>query len=306
MDKAIFNEALDELQTINDMLRFLTSQFSAAELYFGHGTDNPWDEAVALVTYVLHLPPDIEKRVAECRLLRSEREAILTLASRRISERQPLPYLLNSAWFAGHEFYVDERVLIPRSPFAELLANKLEPYISEPPQRILDMCTGSGCIAIIAAITFPDAEVDAVDISTEALAVADENIHRHQLSDRVFPLPSDLFDELPAEIYDVILANPPYVEDGEMDELPSEYQYEPALALAAGEDGLDLVRRLLREAPNHLSDKGVLFCEVGASWPNLEQCFPEVPFRWIAFSNGGDGVFEISRSELLRYAEYFE
>ena len=210
MDKAIFDEALNELQTINDMLRFLASQFTAAELYFGHGTDNPWDEAVALVTQLLHLPPDAEKRIGDCRLLRTERQAILQLASQRISERKPLPYLLHSAWFGGHEFYVDERVLIPRSPFAELLANNLEPYVSTPPKRILDMCTGSGCIAIVAAMTFPEAEVDAVDISTAALEVADENIHRYQLSERVFPLPSDLFDELPAEIYDVILANPPF------------------------------------------------------------------------------------------------
>ncbi|MBQ1783121.1 MAG: 50S ribosomal protein L3 N(5)-glutamine methyltransferase [Gammaproteobacteria bacterium] len=306
MDKAIIDEARTQLVTIRDLVRFLTSRFTAAELYFGHGTDNPWDEAVALITHVLHLPPDADNKISDCRLLDSEKSEILELARRRIDERMPLPYLTHRAWFAGLEFYIDERVLIPRSPMAELLAANLEPYVNLAPRRILDMCTGSGCIAVAAAVTFPYAEVDAVDISHEALVVAEENIDRHRLSDRVFPLPSDLFDELPAEIYDVILANPPYVEDGEMDELPPEYQYEPALALAAGEDGLDLVRRLLREAPHHLTEHGVLFCEVGASWPNMEQAFPDIPFHWVQFNRGGDGVFVMTRAELMRYADHFE
>ena len=269
----------------------MASQFTAAELYFGHGTDNPWDEAVALVTQLLHLPPDAEKRIGDCRLLRTERQAILQLASQRISERKPLPYLLHSAWFGGHEFYVDERVLIPRSPFAELLANNLEPYVSTPPKRILDMCTGSGCIAIVAAMTFPEAEVDAVDISPDALEVAQLNIEQHGLEQRVFPILSDGYDALAGARYDLIVTNPPYVDAEDMADLPDEYRHEPELGLASGIDGLALTRRILREAAAHLTDGGVLVCEVGNSMVQLQQDYPEVGFDWLAFAHGGLGVF---------------
>ncbi|MCM2679232.1 50S ribosomal protein L3 N(5)-glutamine methyltransferase [Echinimonas agarilytica] len=305
MDKNIIEEAVAELSTIQDLLRWATSQFNGAAIYLGHGTDNAWDEAVALVTHALHLPGDVGHEILTARLTRTERQAVVDLILLRIERRLPLPYLTNKAWFAGLPFYVDERVLIPRSPVAEMIEHEFQPWLKHVPERILDLCTGSGCIAIALAHAFPAAEVDAVDISADALAVAEINISEYGLNERVFPMESDCFDALSGTTYDLIVSNPPYVDAEDMADLPEEYQHEPELALAAGHDGLDLVRRMLREAPDHLAENGLLVCEVGNSQVHMQHAFPDVPFIWIEFQNGGDGIFVIDRNSLLTHRAVF-
>ncbi len=237
MDKIFVDEAVNELQTIQDMLRWSVSRFSAANIWYGHGTDNPWDEAVQLVLPSLYLPLDIPEDMRTARLTSSEKHRIVERVIRRVNERIPVAYLTNKAWFCGHEFYVDERVLVPRSPIGELINNKFAGLISKQPQHILDMCTGSGCIAIACAYAFPDAEVDAVDISPDALAVAEQNIEEHGLIHNVIPIRSDLFRDLPKVQYDLIVTNPPYVDAEDMSDLPNEYRHEPELGLASGTDG---------------------------------------------------------------------
>ncbi|MBD1390262.1 50S ribosomal protein L3 N(5)-glutamine methyltransferase [Neiella sp. HB171785] len=305
MDKIFVDEAVNELVTIQDMLRWAMSRFNDAKIFLGHGTDNAWDEAVALVTHSLHLPGDIGNEVLTARLTRSERQRIVDLIMTRIQQRTPLPYLTHKAWFAGLPFYVDERVLIPRSPVAELIEQEFAPWLLERPQRILDLCTGSGCIAIALAYAFPEAEVDAVDISADALAVAEINIEEHGLTDRVYPLQSDCFDGIAGVKYDLIVSNPPYVDAEDMSDLPEEFQHEPELALAAGDDGLDLVRRMLCEAPNQLTDNGLLICEVGNSQVHMARAFPDVPFVWLELQNGGHGIFAIDRNALLTHSAAF-
>lgn len=294
-----------ELQTIQDMLRWSVSRFSAANIWYGHGTDNPWDEAVQLVLPSLYLPLDIPEDMRTARLTSSEKHRIVERVIRRVNERIPVAYLTNRAWFCGHEFYVDERVLVPRSPIGELINNKFAGLISKQPQHILDMCTGSGCIAIACAYAFPEAEVDAVDISPDALAVAEQNIEEHGLIHNVIPIRSDLFRDLPKVQYDLIVTNPPYVDAEDMSDLPNEYRHEPELGLASGTDGLKLTRRILGNAADYLADDGVLICEVGNSMVHLMEQYPDVPFTWLEFDNGGDGVFMLTKEQLIAAREHF-
>lgn len=305
LDKIFVDEAVNELHTIQDMLRWTVSRFNAAEVYYGHGTDNAWDEAVQLVLPSLYLPMDIPEDMRSARLTLSERHRIVERVIRRINERIPVAYLTNKAWFCGHEFYVDERVLVPRSPIGELIDNRFSGLIGHEPQHILDMCTGSGCIAIACAYAFPQAEVDAVDISSDVLAVTEHNIQQHGLEQQVTPIRSDLFRELPPLRYDLIVTNPPYVDEEDMSDLPDEFRHEPTLGLAAGSDGLKLVRRILACAPDYLSDDGVLICEVGNSMVHLMAQYPSIPFVWLEFDNGGDGAFMLTRQQLLACAEHF-
>lgn len=305
VDKIFVDEAVNELQTIQDMLRWSVSRFSAANIWYGHGTDNPWDEAVQLVLPSLYLPLDIPEDMRTARLTSSEKHRIVERVIRRVNERIPVAYLTNKAWFCGHEFYVDERVLVPRSPIGELINNKFAGLISKQPQHILDMCTGSGCIAIACAYAFPEAEVDAVDISPDALAVAEQNIEEHGLIHNVIPIRSDLFRDLPKVQYDLIVTNPPYVDAEDMSDLPNEYRHEPELGLASGTDGLKLTRRILGNAADYLADDGVLICEVGNSMVHLMEQYPDVPFTWLEFDNGGDGVFMLTKEQLIAAREHF-
>ncbi|MDC9588325.1 50S ribosomal protein L3 N(5)-glutamine methyltransferase [Xenorhabdus sp. XENO-10] len=306
MDKIFVDEVVTELQTIQDMLRWSASRFNAANIYYGHGTDNPWDEALQLVLPTLHLPQDIPETMMTSRLTSTERHLIVERVLCRINKRIPVAYLTNRAWFCGHEFYVDERVLVPRSPIGELINNQFAGLISHEPSTILDLCTGSGCIAIACAHAFPEAEVDAVDISADALAITEQNIENHGLSHRVIPIHSDLFRDMPPIKYDLIVTNPPYVDEEDMDDLPDEFRCEPELGLAAGVDGLQLARRILATAPDFLTEDGVLICEVGNSMVHLIEQYPEVPFTWLEFEHGGDGVFMLTRQQLVEYHEYFQ
>ncbi|WP_174865184.1 50S ribosomal protein L3 N(5)-glutamine methyltransferase [Pectobacterium polaris] len=305
MDKIFVDEAVSELHTIQDMLRWAVSRFNAANVYYGHGTDNPWDEAIQLVLPSLYLPLDIPEDMYTSRLITSERQRIVERVIRRVNERIPVAYLTNKAWFCGLEFYVDERVLVPRSPIGELINNYFDEQLPKTPNHILDLCTGSGCIAIACAQAFPEAEVDAVDISNDALAVTEQNIQQHGLEYRVTPIRSDLFRDLPAIRYDLIVTNPPYVDEEDMFDLPQEFRFEPELGLAAGNDGLDLVRRILACAPDYLSDDGVLICEVGNSMVHLIDQYPDIPFTWLEFDNGGDGVFMLTHSQLVDCKAHF-
>lgn len=306
MEKIFVDEAVAELHTIQDILRWTMSRFNAANVYYGHGTDNPWDEALQLVLPTLYLPLDLPDELLTSRLTPTERHRIIERVLRRINDRIPVAYLTNRSWFCGHEFYVDERVLIPRSPIGELINNHFVGLIADEPQTILDLCTGSGCIAIACAYEFPDAEVDAVDISADVLAVAEQNIASHGLEHRVIPIRSDLFRDMPEVKYDLIVTNPPYVDAEDMGDLPEEFRVEPELALAAGSDGLKLVRRILANAPQFLTDEGVLVCEVGNSMVHLIEQYPEIPFIWLDFEFGGDGVFMLTREQLVEHHAHFE
>lgn len=305
MDKIFVDEAVNELHTIQDMLRWTVSRFNAAGLYYGHGTDNPWDEAVALVLPTLFLPLDFPADMRNSRLTPSERHRIVERVLRRINDRVPVAYLTNSAWFCGMEFYVDERVLVPRSPIGELIQNHFDGLLPREPLRILDMCTGSGCIAIACAAEFPDAEVDAVDISTDALTVAEQNIYAHALEQRVIPMRSDVFRDLPQDKYDLIVTNPPYVDSEDIADMPDEYHHEPAIGLASGMDGLKLTKRILAGAPDYLAEDGVLICEVGNSMVHLEAQYPEIPFTWLEFEHGGLGVFMLTRQQIVDHYHHF-
>ncbi|EMW6872975.1 50S ribosomal protein L3 N(5)-glutamine methyltransferase [Providencia vermicola] len=306
MEKIFVDEAVAELHTIQDILRWTMSRFNAANVYYGHGTDNAWDEALQLVLPTLYLPLDIPDELLTSRLTPTERHRIVERVLRRINERIPVAYLTNRSWFCGHEFYVDERVLIPRSPIGELINNHFVGLLADEPQTILDMCTGSGCIAIACAYEFPEAEVDAVDISTDVLAVTEQNIANHGLEHRVIPILSDLFRDMPDVKYDLIVTNPPYVDAEDMDDLPEEFRVEPELALAAGSDGLKLVRRILANAPRFLTEDGVLVCEVGNSMVHLIEQYPEIPFIWLEFEYGGDGVFMLTREQLVEHHAHFQ
>ncbi|GKX51680.1 50S ribosomal protein L3 N(5)-glutamine methyltransferase [Budvicia aquatica] len=305
MDKISVDEVVNDMHTIQDMLRWSVSRFNAENIYYGHGTDNPWDEAVQLVLPTLFLPLDIPPEMYLARLTVSERHRIVERVIRRVNERLPVAYLTNKAWFAGHEFFVDERVLVPRSPIGELINNRFDALLPQEPQAILDMCTGSGCIAIACAYAFPEAEVDAVDISIDALAVAEQNIEAHRLEHQVTPIRSDLFRDMPPVKYDLIVTNPPYVDAEDMSDLPKEFRFEPELGLAAGSDGLKLARRILACAPDYLNEDGVLICEVGNSMVHLMDEYPDIPFTWIEFEFGGDGVFMLTRQQLLDCSEHF-
>ncbi|CAB0149762.1 50S ribosomal protein L3 glutamine methyltransferase [Pseudidiomarina piscicola] len=296
---------IQELKTVDDYWRYGVTQLQQAEVFFGHGTDNAATETLVLLAHVLHLDLTQLEEFRRTALTMAERQAFVELLQRRVEQRIPAPYLIGEAWFAGLPFKVDERVLVPRSPIAELIEQEFQPWLTEAPQHILDLCTGSGCIAIACAYAFPEAEVDALDISTDALAVAEENIAFHQLDHRVFPMQSDLYNAVKGQRYDLIVTNPPYVDAEDMADLPAEFHHEPELGLAAGADGLDLVRTILREAPEHLTEQGILICEVGNSMVHLAELFPEVPFTWLSFERGGDGVFLLTRHELLEHQSKF-
>lgn len=297
--------AAAELTTIHDMQRLAVSAMQRAELFFGHGTDNAETEALVLISHVLQLNFAQLTQFSQAALSANERAQIAALVAERIETRKPAAYLTQQAWFCGLPFYVDERVLVPRSPIGELIEQQLSPWLTEQPQRLLDLCTGSGCIAIALAYAFADAEVDALDISPDALAVAEHNIAAHDLEHRVFPMQSDLYSAVPGVKYDAIITNPPYVDAEDMASLPDEFRHEPELGLAAGEDGLDLVATILREAPEHLTEHGVLICEVGNSMVALAEKYPQVPFVWLEFERGGDGVFLLTYRDLVKHQAEF-
>lgn len=291
------------LTTIADLIRWGASRFSQSGLHFGHGTDNAIDEAAALVLHALHLPLDLHTSWLQCHVTEAEREQVLQLISRRIDERIPLPYLTGEAWFAGLRFCVSPHVLIPRSPIAELIEQGFTPWLdSQPFDRVLDLCCGSGCIGIATAVHNPECCVDLVDISPEALTICHENVRLHGLEGRVECIQSDLFSSIPSVRYDLILSNPPYVGREEMTTLPMEYRHEPALALEAEEDGLAIVNRILVQAYDYLKPEGVLIVEVGNSAQLLQEAYPELPFVWLEFERGGDGVFLLGAHDLAQYA----
>ncbi len=285
------------LRTLRDHIRWAVSRFHAEELFFGHGTDNAWDEARQLVLGAVHLPWEIADAYLDCRLEDDERDYLHTLLKQRIEERVPTAYLLGEAWFCGMPFIVDERVLIPRSPIAESIQQRFSPWLAQTPTRILDLCTGSGCIGIACAYEFDQAEVILADLSFEALEVANQNIERHSLEERVFTVQGDGFAGLPGQRFDLIVSNPPYVDAEDFADMPAEYHHEPELGLACGDDGLDLVRRMLAEAADHLTEQGVLVVEVGNSQVHVESLYPEVDFTWLEFVNGGHGVFLLTAEQ---------
>ncbi len=283
-----------------EIIEQVAQSFEKANLHYGHGTDNAWDEAVALVLYVLDLPFHIDEKESEKEISQSDQAKILALADRRVKENKPLPYLTNTAYFAGLPFYIDERVIIPRSPFAELIEQGFAPGINpDEIMQALDLCTGSGCMAIAAALALPNVAVDAVDISKDALDVAMINLQKYELEDRVNLIESDLFSNVPQKKYDVIMSNPPYVSQDEMKALPQEFHHEPHNALHAEDEGLEIVLKILKEAPNYLSKNGILIVEVGNSQEALEKRLPNVPFTWLEFERGGEGVFILGYSSLI-------
>lgn len=306
LDEGVLAEAEASLATIRDFIRFGVSCLRLHDVHLGHGSDDPFAEATALVMQTLGLEWSADAEILDARLLPSERRAVVELIRRRVNERIPLAYLLNIAYFAGLPFYVDERVLVPRSPIAELVQAGFQPWLRDEPQRILDLCTGSGCIAIALAKAFPEALVDGTDISLDALSVASVNVEHHEVQDRVGLIESDVFAKLPGQRYDLIVSNPPYVDAEDMADLPPEFLKEPELGLASGRDGLDLTRRILAEAADHLTEDGVLVVEVGNSQWALEQAFPDVPFEWVEFENGGQGVFVLTAAQCREHQAQFK
>jgi len=299
MTATFSQDGADELRTIVDLIRYGASQFNAAGLCFGHSYDNALDESTQLVLHALHLPHDLGPAYGQARLTAAERTRVLGLFQRRVDERVPAAYLTGEAWFAGLSFKTDHRALVPRSPIAELIEAGFEPWLGgREVRRVLDLCTGSGCIAIATAHHHPYWQVDGADISSEALALAQENKARLH-ADNCRLLQSNLFEGLAGEHYDLIVTNPPYVTDAETDALPPEYAFEPELGLRAGADGLDLVLRILRDAPLHLSQHGLLICEVGESQQALVELLPDVEFSWIEFRVGQMGVFVVEGTELI-------
>ena len=301
----------DGLVSIRDFIRWATSRFNEAELFFGHGSDNALDEAMHLVMQVLQLPWDLPESYMDCRLTPRERSAVHALVKRRIEERKPLAYLLNRAWFCGQPYYVDERVLVPRSPVAELINQGFQPWLGDVKvERALDLCSGSGCIGIAMAHCYPEASVDLLDISGEALEVAHINIDKHEMWGRVQAVCSDLFEAIDTgpehPRYQLLVSNPPYVDAEDMADCPEEFGHEPELGLAAGDDGLDMVRVILARAADFLVDDGLLVLEVGNSQWALMNTYPEVPFIWPEFSEGGHGVLVLTSAHCRQYQELFK
>ncbi|WP_115370015.1 50S ribosomal protein L3 N(5)-glutamine methyltransferase [Moraxella bovis] len=320
------DEAGRNLRTIRDFIRFCVSKLRTYDVVVAQGTTDEFAEAAAIVLHTLSLDWSADPEILDCRLTDSEKQAVLDLLAERIIQRKPLSYLINLAYFCNLPFYVDERVLIPRSPIAELINQNFYPYFDvdnanktkffahglqelqlAPPERILDLCTGSGCIAIALAAAFPDSNVDGADIDKDALEVAWTNVEHHELSHQVNLVESDLFAKIPAENqYELIVTNPPYVDAAVMAELPPEFLHEPEHALAAGQDGLDLVHQILYHAPDYLTRDGLLVCEVGDSEWALRQSYPEIQFDWLTFQKGGSGIFAITCEELLEYRDEFK
>lgn len=316
-------QASEQLNTIRDFIRFGVTALRQYDAHLGQGTQDYFAESSALVLQTLSLDWSADPEILDAKLLQAEKDEFLALLERRINERIPTSYLLNLAYFCNKPFYVDERVLIPRSPIAELINTGFAPYFSDEtaenlhalpevcsnhqPARILDLCTGSGCIAIALAYAFPDAEVDATDISKEALEVASINVEHHNMQYQVALLESDLFDKIPAENqYDLIVSNPPYVDAEDMADLPAEFLHEPELALAAGQDGLDLVKKMLAVASDYLTEDGLLIIEVGNSEWALRQNFNTVDFHWLQFQHGGSGIFALTAKQCREYKAVFE
>ncbi|MBI5753368.1 MAG: 50S ribosomal protein L3 N(5)-glutamine methyltransferase [Hydrogenophilales bacterium] len=297
----MFKQAITQLHTPRDLLRFAVSRFNEAELFFGHGCLNALDEAAYLILHALHLPHDRLDPFLDAKLLPPEVESALHLIEQRIVKRVPAAYLTHEAWLGDFRFYVDERVIVPRSFIAELLREQLAPWVAdaEGVTSALDLCTGSGCLAILLAHAFPHAQVDAADLSPDALEVARRNISDYGLAQQVTPIASDLFTALAGRRYDIIVSNPPYVDQAAMAALPQEYRHEPALALASGQDGLDHVRMILKQAPQHLNAGGVLIVELGHHRTELETAFPEIEFTWPEMSAGTDCVFIVTREQLI-------
>jgi len=292
--------ARSELITVRDFIRYAVSRFNAAGLFFGHGSDNAWDEAAYLTLHTLNLPLDRLEPFLDARLLTSERDALLDIYRRRCEDRLPAAYLTNEAWLGEHRFYVDDRVIVPRSFIAELLLEQLTPWIEDPwaIHSALDLCTGSGCLAILTALAFPEAEVDAVDLSEDALSVAERNVADYQLQGRLNLIHSDAFSQLAGKRYDLIISNPPYVNAESVDALPPEYLHEPEMALGSGEDGLDFTHIILREAKKHLTPDGILVVEIGHNRDALEAAYPNLPFIWLDTEAGDEYVFLLRAEDL--------
>ncbi|GLR11262.1 50S ribosomal protein L3 glutamine methyltransferase [Chitinimonas prasina] len=297
----MYDAARAHLHTVRDLLRFAVSRFQEAELFFGHGNATAWDEAAYLTLHTLHLPLHQLDPYLDARLLPTEIDAVLQQIEARVTTRKPAAYLTQEAWLGDYRFYVDERVIVPRSFIAELLPHALEPWIEYPElvHRALDLCTGSGCLAILLAEHYPDAEVDGVDLSTEALEVAAINVEQYGLQDRVRLLESDLFTAVEGETYDLIVSNPPYVDAPSVAALPDEYLHEPELALGSGEDGLDATRAIIENASRLLNPHGVLVVEMGHNREALEPQYPALAFHWLATSSGDGFVFLLTREQLV-------
>lgn len=306
MDES-FEDIAGSLQDGTDFIRWGASRFREAGLHFGHGTDNALEEAVALVLHGLHLPHGVPDRLLGARLTPAEKRRVHGLIERRVKERVPAAYITGEAWFAGLRFKADSRALVPRSPIAELIEAAFEPWVDpDGVTRVLDLCTGGGCIAIACAHAFPQAQIDAVDLSSDALALARENVELHDVASQVELYEGDLFAPLPGDVrYEIIVSNPPYVDADDMAGLPDEFRHEPELGLAAGTDGLDIVRRILAQAGDRLSENGILVVEVGNSASALANAFPDVAFTWLDFERGGEGVFLLTAAELDRHHELF-
>jgi len=295
------------LETIRDYIRWGASRFTEAKLFHGHGTATAIDEAAALIFHTLHLPYDLAECYFSAKLTTEERGEVLALINRRVDERIPLAYLTHEAVFAGLTFYVDERVLVPRSPFAELIREQFSPWVDpDRVNHILDLCTGSACIAIACAYAFPDALVDAVDLSPDALEVAKINVAQHKLEDQLTLHHSDLLSAVPAQKYDLIVSNPPYVAISEWEQLPVEFHAEPEMGFTGGESGLDLVIKILVQAAEYLTEQGILIIEVGSSAETLQKQFPSIPFYWLEFEQGGDGVFLLTAEQVFTFNEQFK
>lgn len=294
-------EAAHQLHTIRDWLRYAVSRFEEGGIFFGHGTQNSYDEAVWLIMAALHLPHDTLENFYDAVITEAERRKLAQLIERRVTERVPTAYLVREAWLGEFKFYVDERVIVPRSFIAELLREQLTPWVENPEEvtAVADICTGSGCLAILAAHAFPNAEVDAVDISDNALAVARRNVADYGLEDHVNPIKSDMLTALAGRQYDIILSNPPYVDAPSMEALPQEYRQEPGLALASGEDGLEHTHTLIENAAQHLHPGGLLIVEIGHNRDVLEAAYPHLPFTWLEVSGGDEFVFLLTREQLI-------
>lgn len=296
-----YDDARAQLRTVRDLLRFAVTRFEAADLFYGHGSDNAWDEAAYLVHHALHLPLERIEAFLDARLTAAERGTVLNMLRRRVEERVPAAYLTGEAFLGPYRFRVDERVIVPRSFIGELMIDgDLAPWIDDPEAvgSVLELCTGSGCLAIVAAHAFPNAQVDAVDLSTDALEVARLNVADYGLEDTVTLYHSDLYQALPQKRYDLILSNPPYVNAPSMATLPEEYRREPEMALAGGEDGLDLVHTILREAPRFLTENGLLVVEIGHNRDDLEAAYPDTPFTWLETESGNEFVFLLNAADL--------